>query len=750
MKKGTFFIFLLLLLGDTTLAFAQISHGGQPMPLSITKSTDETLYVEMPHFDLKDQLHQDSLEAQGLKSGFRFAYKFITDYTPENSGIHFTTADGTRVWRLGIHSANAYSINLLFSKYELPKGASLFLYNANQTQVIGSFNYLNNSEKKLLPIRPIDGDRVIIEYQEPKDVAFHGVLQVGEVNHGYRDLRAYKEPQPSWNSFKCMNPLSFYQKQTTQYDNIARSVVLMIIDGGVLCTGSLINNTANDKKPYILTASHCLNDSFDVENPDYESVAGSIVFFFNYETPTTSTDFLGTEEMSMASSHFRAANKATDMALLELTETPPVYYRPYYSGWNAQDAGNAPYAGIHHPRGSVKRVNIADSIPTLQNFFTNIYGFNDNNFWYISKWLSGNTTGGSSGSPLFDANNRIIGALTGGNPEASCSHPIDDYYYALKQSWTISENTNKQLKHWLNPDKNNNILLCDGLDPYESNSCYRLSNIRNNGDIDSIEIATKSTDTKEYLFGTNSTNTSEYAECYKVNGDVRIYGSYIVCPYIYSLSEIKVEINVYDNVNGKPGNILHSELFNPAVLYRSTTDSTFQTMSKDLNKDTESFIPFSSEVYATNTFFIGYKIKTTKGALFTVYSLKKTRTTQNTSWVKYNDNWIEAAKYSPIGYATSLYIDPVIQYTIKTDSKSIVTPPNIHITLGSEKQTVQVFLPENPRQSRAYLISLDGKLMQAWTLNEQVSTLRLKTVNPGVYIIRVSYNRKTYTQKIIL
>ena len=269
------------------------------MPLSITKSTDETLYVEMPHFDLKDQLHQDSLEAQGLKSGFRFAYKFITDYTPENSGIHFTTADGTRVWRLGIHSANAYSINLLFSKYELPKGASLFLYNANQTQVIGSFNYLNNSEKKLLPVRPIDGDRVIIEYQEPKDVAFHGVLQVGEVNHGYRDLRAYKEPQPSWNSFKCMNPLSFYQKQTTQYDNIARSVVLMIIDGGVLCTGSLINNTANDKRPYILTASHCLNDSFDVENPDYESVAGSIVFFFNYETPTTSTDFLGTEEMSM-------------------------------------------------------------------------------------------------------------------------------------------------------------------------------------------------------------------------------------------------------------------------------------------------------------------------------------------------------------------------------------------------------------------------------------------------------------------
>ena len=129
----------------------------------------------MPYFDLKEQLHQDSLEAQDLKSGFRFAYKFITDYTPENSGIHFTTADGTRVWRLGIHSANAYSINLLFSKYELPEGASLFLYNADQTQIIGSFNHLNNSEQGILPIRPIDGDRVIVEYQEPENVAFHAI-----------------------------------------------------------------------------------------------------------------------------------------------------------------------------------------------------------------------------------------------------------------------------------------------------------------------------------------------------------------------------------------------------------------------------------------------------------------------------------------------------------------------------------------------------------------------------------------------
>lgn len=73
------------------------------------------------------------------------------------------------------------------------------------------------------------------------------------------------------------------------------------------------------------------------------------------------------------------------MALLELTEIPPVYYRPYYSGWNAQDTAPLLIQEFTIQEGSVKRVNIADSIPTLQNFFTDAYGFNDNNFWYISN-----------------------------------------------------------------------------------------------------------------------------------------------------------------------------------------------------------------------------------------------------------------------------------------------------------------------------------------------------------------------------
>ena len=140
----------------------------------------------MPSFDLQEQLRLDSMEYNGLRNFNRFAYKFITDFTPENAGVTYTLADGTRVWRLGIRSAGAVSLNLLFTEYELPEGASLFIYDPEQKQVKGSFTSQNNSERRILPVSPIYGEELIIEYQEPANRTFHGKLRIGEVNHGYR------------------------------------------------------------------------------------------------------------------------------------------------------------------------------------------------------------------------------------------------------------------------------------------------------------------------------------------------------------------------------------------------------------------------------------------------------------------------------------------------------------------------------------------------------------------------------------
>ena len=409
---------------------AQISHGGQPLPLTATKSLTEDMFITMPPFDLAEQLRLDSLEATGLRNGFRFAYKFVTDYTPENSGVHFTLSDGTKVWRLGIRSEGALSLNIMFSKYHLPEGARVFLYNSDQSEVLGSFNHLNNSERGILPVASIQGDELIIEYQEPAKTAFSGKLAVGEVNHGYRNLRL-SEPQPDFAAFRCMPVIACYQDSTTRYDAIERSVVLMIINGTTGCTGTLVNNTANDGKPYLLTASHCLNNQFQIKNPDYEEVAGNIVCYFNYNSPQCSPVEPGRTDQTIASAHFRAVNESTDMALLELQDTPPADYRAYYAGWNALDAGTAPYTCIHHPGGSLKRLNLAEGNVELTTYKIQVTDFNENSHWKVARWATGCTAGGSSGSPLFDSDNRIIGGLTGG--ASSCLNPVEDFFFSIQR-----------------------------------------------------------------------------------------------------------------------------------------------------------------------------------------------------------------------------------------------------------------------------------------------------------------------------
>lgn len=137
------------------------------------------------------------------------------------------------------------------------------------------------------------------------------------------------------------------------------------------------------------------------------------------------------------------------MALLELKETPPAYYQPYYAGWNAKDEGTAPYAGIHHPGGSVKRVNTTKLVESATYPGMD---FIKNGHWHVKEWTSGSTAGGSSGSGLFDSNNQLIGGLSGG--ESSCPAPYNDFYFALSQSWEASTDADKQLKTWLDPARN--------------------------------------------------------------------------------------------------------------------------------------------------------------------------------------------------------------------------------------------------------------------------------------------------------
>lgn len=726
---------------------AQISHGGRPLPLSTLRNTDGQMYREMPSFDIEEVLRLDSLNESDLRGGYNFAYKFMTDFNRSNSGTSFVLPDGTRIWRLGIRSRNAYSINVLFSEYELPEGAQLFLYNADQSHVLGAFNHLNNSDSGLLPVAPVDGDELIIEYQEPAKAAFPGRLTVGEVNHGYRNLRGL-EPGGTLFSLSCMPPLACYQNDGEPHGVWGRSVVLMLIDGRTMCTGTLINNTAQDGKPYLLTASHCLNGQFSMINPDYGKIASSIVCFFNYNSPLCDNVLRGTEEMSVASATCRAVNEHVDMALLELNEIPPAYYQPYYAGWDVKDAGMQPYTGIHHPQGSVKRVNICNEEIALASLSIQEADFMKNAHWRVKRWNVGSTAGGSSGSPLLDAKGHIIGALSGG--ASVCEVPENDYYYALQQAWQPDQKADKQLKYWLNPSGRSEQLVCEGFDLYASAPCLRLSNVYASGIAETVETAVLPATNNEPLFGNNSLGLTEYAEGYQANGEALLQGAYFVTPSVNDkYGNLKVEITVYSG-SVKPEILLHTELFQPKYCNKVSFDNTFQETIKPLSRAQESFIRFPEPVKVKGTFYVGYRITAPAGVTFSVFNLPQGQTVRNTAWINAKGNWIEASAFPQKSLSTSLFIDPVIQYVTNTGMEEPKTGSPVRLIVGAGRQTLNVILPENIDNARVALLTIDGKIMFDIQVKNNETMLPVSSYAPGVYLVRISYQNSRYTEKVLL
>lgn len=719
---------------------AQVSHGGRPLPLSALRSAERDWLVEMPAFDQAEQLRMDSLEATDLRNGFRFAYKFLTDYRPDNAGIWFTLPDGTRVWRFGIRSRGACSLNLLFTEYELPEGAQLFLYNADQTQVLGAFNHLNNSEKAILPTALIEGESLIVEYQEPARAAFHGRLAIGEVNHGYRSLHS-GEPGSPWSSLSCIPSPLCYADSLGVGTPIQRSVVLLVINGNLFCTGALVNNSAQDGTPYLLTASHCLNDNFRLDNPDYAEVAGTIVTFFQYESPLCNPTWMGTKELSMASARFCAANEEHDLMLLQLNEVPPIHYRPYLAGWDRTDIHQPPYQCIQHPQGGPKGVAFEQDTVRYQTFHISEYPFAAEAHLQVSHWEVGCTAGGSSGSPLFDRHQRLIGALTGGN--STCSSPTNDYFYAISQVWDLGEPAERQLQDWLDPA--NRSQRCDGLDPYAEAPCQRLSHVQESGQTDRVEVSCD--EDKLPLFGNRQSR--EYAEAYRSEGPGLLYGAYLVTPNLGSqYRDLQVTIKVYAG-SGRPTELLHSQPFQP--VYQYYKNGTFQESSKSLYAAQESFVAFDQPIAVEGDFFISYQIDSAPDGLpFAVYQLPKGVATRNTAWIRQADEWIEATDYQPARFATSFYIDPVWQYHTSVATEPVEAPSPVQLIQDRSGKRLQIRLPQETADAELTIVTLDGRTKLRQSLPAGDSWISTHTLPTGLYLVEIRCDEARLRQKIQL
>ncbi|MGM0406535.1 MAG: T9SS type A sorting domain-containing protein [Bacteroidota bacterium] len=432
-------------------SFSQISQKGTPRYFSSSKNNVPT--VILPGFNLEQIIQEDeSHQKTGLKS-MRYAKMIDIDISSANDGVWTNYPNGDKIWQIRIQSPGAYSLSVLFDYYRVPKGADVFIYNQQSKHILGAFTYLNNKRNHILPVAPVQGDEIIIEYFEPNDVNFSGELHISSIGHDYKNIfDLLSNNEKSFGSSGSCN----VNVNCPEGDNwqIAKKSVGKIIANGLLCSGALINNTKNDGKPYFLTANHCIDNSTDAENA---------IFYFNYESPDCE-DVNGNMDQTIGGSEIIAAapSKTLDFTLLELSELPPPSYSPYYAGWNRNFSDPTQATSIHHPGGDIKKITISNDGATTGNFGGE---YTPNTHWWIDTWDIGTTEGGSSGSPIFDQNQRIIGDLTGG--DASCSFNYNDYYQQFHHAWQDYSAPEQQLRAWLDPDSTG-ILFLDGYLPYDS------------------------------------------------------------------------------------------------------------------------------------------------------------------------------------------------------------------------------------------------------------------------------------------
>ena len=223
----------------------------------------------------------------------------------------------------------------------------------------------------------------------------------------------------------------------------------------------LLNNTAYDGTPYLLTAEHCINK---------KEYADQTVFYFNYESPSCFGGD-GPLNMSIAGCDTMAVGDSLDFSLVKLSIAPPDSFDVYYAGWDRSDFQTSGTSTIHHPWGDVKKISKDFEIPSIPKQagdvpYTDLDDYYYYSFWWIRGWDIGTTEGGSSGAPLFNSAKRVIGTLSGGiakcgdstgyNAETdriiyNLAFNYDDYYTRLRYSWDFYGPTGPALQPWLDP-----------------------------------------------------------------------------------------------------------------------------------------------------------------------------------------------------------------------------------------------------------------------------------------------------------
>lgn len=387
-----------------------VSSGRDSAGMRTRANTDLPSVRYGAHIDLNqpsvtlEQLDAPSLTLEPNQIGINRSIEVSSNTRAQK----FVNQDGSQLIVLVIKSSSASGIGVHFRNFALAEGEEVYVYGAATDSIVfGPFTDKGPWGSGEFWSGTVDGDTIVIELYKRPDENGQG-FKIFEVSHILAEL--------DWRLRSNEPEVLNCEVDASCFAGPEKNAVGRILfnDNGVhLCTGTLLNNSAQDETPYFLTANHCVNS---------QAVAETVEVYWFYQTTSCNSGVLRSWVHSPPGADLLATQGSNDFSLLRLQNHAPG--GAFFSGWTSvvQSLGTNVF-GLHHPDGYIP--------PTVNSYLRrstgNIMSTNENCLnlvnGYAVGWTSGSAEPGSSGSGLWNSNGDLVGVLSCGPIPPTCNNP---------------------------------------------------------------------------------------------------------------------------------------------------------------------------------------------------------------------------------------------------------------------------------------------------------------------------------------
>ena len=427
-KIGNLVAFVLLPAASLTILFGSpnTQPGGNPqtepevtVPGMVSTSSDDGGMRTRADTDLPSvrygshiNLNQPSatlepLDARSLTlESNQIGVNRTVEVSPNTRAQKFVNPDGSQIIVLIIKSSGASGIGVHFRDFALADGEDVYVYGAAANSIVfGPFTDKGPWGSGEFWSGTVDGDTVVIEFYKRTDENEKG-FEILEVSHILAEL--------DWRLRSDQPEVLVCEVDASCYGDIEKNAVGRILfndNGWRVCTGTLLNNLAQDRTPYFLTAHHCVST---------QAVAQTVEVFWFYQTTSCNSGVLRSWIHSPPGANLLATQASNDFSFIRLQNNAPA--GAFFSGWTAaaQPAGTSVF-GLHHPDAYIP--------PAANSYLRRATGSITNTNkscldlvnGYEIDWTSGAAEPGSSGSGLWNASHYLVGVLSCGPIPANCN-----------------------------------------------------------------------------------------------------------------------------------------------------------------------------------------------------------------------------------------------------------------------------------------------------------------------------------------